>query len=301
MAPILGVEIADAVLAQAVSTGFDGLPEALAEAGVGYVVLGADRARGPAPESLSPTLVGTIFARRTTGLGIVTAGSPQRDHPYNLARRIGALDHLAHGRAGWLAVRRDTALPGPPEHTTWTGTPGPLGAVELADAVRAARALWRTWPIESLTRPDDPAATVRYADHRGIFPTTGPLNVPTTPQGEPVVFWPYESGDTPAQFGTADVVLATPSSLPADLGTAAQLHLRLDGIGEIRSRLEEFADSSPIDGVLVRLDAAALRTFRDDLTASGLRRPPRTGTLREHLGIARRAEPDLGRHRPVFA
>lgn len=187
----VGIEVPDADLAVRLGTGLDDLPRLLDASGAAYAVLGADRAARTGEPSASPTVVGTFLARRTTGVGIVVAASPQRDHPYNAARRVASLDHVSGGRAGLLALRRDRSLElGIGGRSTWA--PGELTAAHLADALTATRKLWRTWPLESLDSDPEVALAARlpFADHTGVFATKGPLNVPTTPQGEPVVFWP---------------------------------------------------------------------------------------------------------------
>ncbi|MFD9548599.1 LLM class flavin-dependent oxidoreductase [Nocardia salmonicida] len=312
MALVVGVEISDSELARTVGTGFEYVPGLLDAAGIGYIVLGADRATGTA-ESLSPAIAGTLFARHSHRLGIVAAASPQRDHPYNIARRLAALDHIAHGRAGWLALREDRATTlGQAGRGSWNGQ-RPLGAAQLADAVTAARALWRTWPIETLT--GTAGSPLRYADHTGEYPTTGPLNVPTTPQGEPVIWWRYERDDDPALVAVADVVTAAPDDIDAarvGLPESVHLHVRLDigpALTDIgRTTLTELAARPDVHGVLIRLDVSAVADFVErtlpalaDAGLLRLREDRGTSTLREYLGIARRAEPDLSRHRPVFA
>lgn len=313
---VLGLEIPDELLARTAGTGFAGLPELLDAAGAGYVLLGADRTRSTGA-SLNPVLAGTIFARRTVGLGIVAAAAPQRDHPFNIARRIASLDHISGGRAGWLAARTDraTAL-GASARGVWASGDGPAGAGLLADAVTAARALWRTWPIESLTRETaaaqrPPDVEVRYADHTGVFPTTGPLNVPTTPQGEPVVWWDHETSDGD-HLGAADIAVVAPGGLAVPVPPTVTRHVRLRDDAHLRARIEELAHAEPgVTGVLVRIDPVELphflRRVLPGLAESGLvrLRPPldaraTTPTLRDHLGIARRPEPDPLGFRPVY-
>ncbi|MBB5916104.1 alkanesulfonate monooxygenase SsuD/methylene tetrahydromethanopterin reductase-like flavin-dependent oxidoreductase (luciferase family) [Nocardia transvalensis] len=313
MTVVLGVEVPDDQLARSVGTDFERAPELLDQAGVGYVVLGADRASpGRPPGALDPTLAGVFFARRTHGLGLIVAAAPQRDHPFNIARRTASLDHIARGRGGWLASRTDHALAlGSPPHGSWAPPDAPTGAALLADAVTAARALWRTWPAASLAedltgRP--PEAEVRYADHTGVYATTGPLNVPTTPQGEPVVAWDYRPGDA-GRAAVADIAFVTTRDHPAaasELPDTVAIHVRLDGRDpELVSRISELA-SWETAGVLIRLDLAAIPRFVEHtvpaLSGAGtvrLRGP--APALRDHLGVARRADPDPRRLRPVFA
>ncbi|UGT62824.1 hypothetical protein [Nocardia asteroides] len=160
MALVVGVEIPDADLATTVGSGFDRLPERLDAAGVGYVLLGADRATGTGP-ALGPVLTGTVFVRRATGLGLVAAASPQRDHPYNLARRIASLDHIARGRAGWPALRADAAIAlGAPDRGSWAPARAPRGAEALTDAVTDhVGGGWETHPLRRRAFAPAPAAS----------------------------------------------------------------------------------------------------------------------------------------------
>ncbi|GGK90765.1 LLM class flavin-dependent oxidoreductase [Nocardia jinanensis] len=314
---VLGLQIPDDQLAREARNGFGDLPERLDAAGIGYLVLGADRGTATGT-SLNPALLGTFFARRTTGLGIVVAAAPQRDHPFNIARRVAALDHISRGRAGWLALRTDHHLTlGAPRRGTWAAPGSPVGAELLADAVTAARALWRTWPLETLTRESaaaerTPDVEVRYADHTGAFPTTGPLNVPTTPQGEPIVGWVYELGDRD-HIGVTDIAFVTPRDLTVAVSAdpAVTTHVRLPGEGaRLRSRIEELADQAwDVTGVVIRIGLAELPGFLDRalpaLSDAGLVRlrdpaADTAPTLRDHLGIPRRPEPDPLRWRPVY-
>ncbi|MFE3279942.1 LLM class flavin-dependent oxidoreductase [Nocardia sp. NPDC059239] len=310
---VLGVEIPDDQLARAVDTGFGRVPELLDNAGIGYVVFGSDRATR-AVASVSPLLVATAFARRTHGLGLVAAASPQRDHPYNIARRTASLDHISGGRAGWLALPSDHTLAlGAPEHGIWAASDAPTAAPLLADAVGAVRALWRTWPAESLDldapTPRPPRAEVRYADYTGVFATTGPLNIPTTPQGEPVVFWDYQIGDS-QNADTADIAflpIADLATAAAELPAAVTAHVRVDGHdSDLLNLVKELAATSRTAGVLIRLDVVDLPDFAEDILpelvgADLVRTRTTRQTLREYLDIRRRAEPDPLRLRPVFA
>ncbi|MYU11097.1 LLM class flavin-dependent oxidoreductase [Streptomyces sp. SID8361] len=304
--PRIGVELPAAAVNGLLSQDSD-LAGLLDASGAGYAVLGADRAQG-AP-SLNPTVAAALLARRTTCIGLVVAASPQRDHPYNVARRVASVDHISHGRVGLLGLFRDSSVDlGIGDGSTWTDRT--IGAEELADALLAARALWRTWPFASLD-PDPgiaEAARLPYADHVGIFSTKGPLNVPTTPQGEPLVFWSAPSGQLADQLSAAsiadvvftdagDVTMALAGAV-ADLAAAGrplQLHARARTLAEA----EALIDAPGIAGVLVRPSAEELRDVLTDLPspAAGT---SRNGTLRDRLGVPARVEPDLSDNEIAF-
>jgi alkanesulfonate monooxygenase SsuD/methylene tetrahydromethanopterin reductase-like flavin-dependent oxidoreductase (luciferase family) len=325
----VGIEVPSANLAALLGSGLDELAGLLEVSAAAYVVIGADRAEETAPVSASPTVVGTLLARRTSGVGIVVAASPQRDHPYNVARRAASLDHISGGRAGLLALRRDHCLElGIGEYSAWAQ--GDLTTVQLADALTATRKLWRTWPVESLDA--DPAvaqsARIPYAEHVGVFSTKGPLNVPTTPQGEPVVFWGASPAGTATEaeietaVAVADVVLIDydglarldPARITSILAASAaadrpaQLHVRvLTATADAAATVAALAAAAYVDGVVLRSSPAALpslaREVLPQLTASATvaRRPAGARqTLRGLLSIPRRSEPNLSGHLLAF-
>lgn len=148
-------------------------------------------ARGPA-QSLEPTVLLTALAGVTQHVGLIGTASTTFNDPYNLARRFASVDHLSSGRVAWNAV------------TTYD--PSAAANFSLADALdkqeRYARAeefvdvvskLWDSWEDDALVADQ---ASGRYADptrvhaiaHEGhYFQVRGPLNVPRSPQGRPVM------------------------------------------------------------------------------------------------------------------
>lgn len=322
----IGIEIPGADLAGALMAGPGGFAGLLDASGAAYVVVGADRADEAPHTSLSPTVAVASLARHTKAVGLVVAVSPQRDHPYNFARRVASLDHFSGGRTGVLALRRDRALAlGIGDRSSWADAS--IGAAELADAVVAARKLWRTWPADTLD-PDparSAAAEVRFAAHEGIFPTRGPLNSPTTPQGEPVVFWRW-SGTSAldaelAGVRSADVVLVDADELDTFLrvargvlniaakeGEPLQIHVRARPAAALDSAVAGWREDPRIAGLTLVPDAGALADVAGRIVprlgvaaSSDAGRPQRGTTLRERLGIRRRNEPDLHAHAPAFA
>ncbi|MFV9454083.1 LLM class flavin-dependent oxidoreductase [Rhodococcus sp. NM-2] len=165
------------------------------ESGIDFVVLGGDRldAGQPSHATIDATVAATVLARHTTSVGLVVAGAPVRDHPFNLARRLGSLDHGSHGRVGWLI--------------------GSAPVDAAVDAVSVVRKLWESWPADSIV--DDAergifaeSERIVYIDHAGTFSVSGPLNVPEPPQRKPPVFWrPANEAELVAARRTADAVI----------------------------------------------------------------------------------------------
>jgi alkanesulfonate monooxygenase SsuD/methylene tetrahydromethanopterin reductase-like flavin-dependent oxidoreductase (luciferase family) len=245
--------------------------EKLDRSATGFVVLGAKTL------GYEPSTIAGFLARRTTGLGLVVEAAVQRDHPYNIARRTASLDHLSKGRIGWWAQAEDSSTElGLGERSSWTSAP-PQDRIE--DAVTAVRVLWRTWPADSVIGDVESnvfarSENIRRADHHGIFTTAGPLTVPTTPQGEPVVFGP---GSSDLRIGTTGFAIV--------------------GVDDI-----DDAIASGATGLVVDIDDVDRWTrLLPDLVARGVVKA-RTGetTLRRYLNVEKPASPDLSTRRPAF-
>ncbi|MDV3124995.1 LLM class flavin-dependent oxidoreductase [Mycobacterium sp. 21AC1] len=143
-------------------------------------------------QSLDPTVVLATVAAATTHIGLIGTASTTFSTPYELARRFASLDHLSHGRVAWNIVTTMHAqaagnfgvehLPGHDERYAQ--------ADEFVDVVTK---LWDSWPVEGL-QPDARSGVfsgveaIPAIDHAGAhYRVAGPLNVPRTPQGRPVL------------------------------------------------------------------------------------------------------------------
>jgi len=141
---------------------------------------------------LDPTLVLALLAGATRHIGLGATRSTTYHHPYNVARTFATLDHLSRGRVGWNVVTsvnegeaRNHGLDAHLEHDA---------RYDAADEfMRATFRLWDSWEHDALVL--DRASGI-YADptkiHRADFAgeayrTRGPLNVPRSPQGRPVI------------------------------------------------------------------------------------------------------------------
>jgi hypothetical protein len=194
--------------------------------GLPFAVAGIDRIDPAIPRSpdgvpgqtVESTVAAATLAARTPGLCWLAAAAVHRDHPYNLARRIASADHLSGGRSGLVLGLRDRFAPaGRDGREVWGGaslTAGvPAGPATTRDAAAAIRALWRSWPAESIVADREAriyarADQIRHIDHRGVFDIDGPLTVPATPQGSPVLAWRAGStGEAAAARGVADILI----------------------------------------------------------------------------------------------
>ncbi len=196
---------------------------------VAFSVLGIDRIDGsaPSPVTLSSSAVGSTLAGATRHGRFLIAASPQRDHPYNIARRVASLGHLSHGRSGLLIGVRDAYAPvGPKEAPAWGGAGlgggAPLNVQTAYDAARAVRALEQSWPHSSIIGDRETGILVEsnrivHVDLDGSFTIAGPLNAPEPATGASVIGWyATTAADVPpVHDGTAvDLVVGAGASVP---------------------------------------------------------------------------------------
>jgi FMN-dependent oxidoreductase (nitrilotriacetate monooxygenase family) len=162
-------------------------------------VLWSDPGRRPSGK-LEPTLLLAALVATTSRIGLIATASTSYNEPYNLARRFASLDHLSGGRAGWNIVTtagavaaRNFGLDDQPLHRT---------RYERADEfLEVSTKLWDSWADDAIIA--DKAAgiharadRVRGIQHRGpFFRVDGPLNLPRSPQGHPLLVQAGSSED----------------------------------------------------------------------------------------------------------
>ena len=177
--------------------------------------------RAARSDRLDPLTLLPALAAVTQRIGLVATATTSYNEPYHIARKFATLDHLSGGRAGWNLVTSDNAA----EAENFNRSS------HFAHAERYARAhefhqvvtgLWDSWGDNSFVRDQangvyyDPA-TVHTLNHQGrFFSVKGPLNVPRSPQGWPVVVQAGASEDGRVLAAqTADVVFTAHPDLKA--------------------------------------------------------------------------------------
>ena len=178
----------------------------------------------------------------TSHIGLVATATTTYNEPFHIARKFASLDHISGGRAGWNLV-------------TSTNTAEALNfsrerhvehdarydrATEFAAIVRG---LWDSWDDDAFLRDKasgryfDPAR-VHPLDHKGAhFSVRGPLNVPRSPQGRPVM----------VQAGASDVGQELAAEVAEVLfATSQTLENGQRVCREVKARLAKF-DRAPDD------------------------------------------------------
>ena len=150
--------------------------------------------------TLDPLALLAALAMTTDRIGLIATASSTYKEPYDLARAFASVDTISGGRAGWNIVT--TATRGAAQNfgrdEIVTHGERYSRADEFLDVVTK---LWDSW--EDDARLGDKkagifadATKIRPIDHQGEhFKVKGPLNVPRTPQGYPVL---VQAGSSPS-------------------------------------------------------------------------------------------------------
>jgi len=149
---------------------------------------------------LEPLTLLSALSTVTSHIGLICTGSASYTEPYNLARMFASLDHLSGGRAGWNVVTsgmdeeasnygRDESI----EHST--------RYQRAAEFLDVAKGLWDSWEddalvIDKVSGVFADKRRVHHLNHEGpFFKVRGPLNVPRSPQGHPIIVQAGSSDD----------------------------------------------------------------------------------------------------------
>jgi len=192
--------------------------------------------RQSAPARLEAMSVITALAAVTSNIGLIATATTTYNEPYNIARRFATIDQISGGRGGWNLVTsqhvREAMNYGLEDHMEHDERYA--RAEEFFDVCAG---LWDGWEYGAIV---EDKANARYSDmskfhmldHAGrYFKVKGPLNVPRSPQGRPIIAQAGASGpgrDLAARI--ADMVFLASSDM-ADCKAFAD---------DVRARAEKF-------------------------------------------------------------
>lgn len=191
---------------------------------------------GPGAPSLDPVALSAVLLNQTSRLGLVPTATTGEWHPYLLARNLATLDHISNGRMGWNIV---TGGKEGPAKNFGAAVPPHDKRYDIADEyVDITCKLWDSWEVDAVVRDRDSGFYADYTkvhtiDYQGEFYSSrGPLCLPRTPQGRPVL---AQAGASPRgrEFAArwADIVVGTATSVPAMKEYRQDLHRRMAGYG----------------------------------------------------------------------
>ncbi|WP_406143294.1 LLM class flavin-dependent oxidoreductase [Streptomyces sp. NBC_01012] len=204
----------------------------------------------------------------TGRIGLAPTLQVATTEPFHLATQLASLDHVSHGRAGWVV---GTAA-GEDDLATIGGAAPSTAALarETADVIDTARALWDSWEDDAVIKD---VASGRFLDSRRVhhidfegasFTVKGPLITPRPPQGQIVVL----ASDGLDIDARADVVLVGRPGLAEVAARAATA--REAGAPLVLAEVDVVLDAEvPATDRLAELDAAAFQPESGRLRHTG--------------------------------
>ncbi|MFE5400588.1 LLM class flavin-dependent oxidoreductase [Streptomyces sp. NPDC056580] len=221
--------------------------------------------------ALEPLTLLTALATATEHIGLIATASTSYNSPYNLARRFASLDIVSGGRAGWNIVTtagreaaRNFGLDAEPAHAE--------RYARAAEFLDVSLKLWDSWEDDAIVA--DKAAGVWGDDskihpprHRGrYFGVEGPLNVPRSPQGYPLLVQAGSSADGKAFAARyAEAVFTAQQTLADAQAFYADLKSRTAGAGRDPEHIKVLPGIVPVLGATEAEARAAERVLEDHI------------------------------------
>jgi FMN-dependent oxidoreductase (nitrilotriacetate monooxygenase family) len=147
-----------------------------------------------------PMTLLTALAMVTSRVGLVATQTTTYNEPYNVARQFASLDQISYGRAGWNIVTSSSELEA--HNFGYDAHPASANRYNIAhEFVDVVRGLWDGWDENALVI-DKASGTffdpdkLHVLNHNGRhFKVRGPLTIPRSPQGQPVLVQAGSSDD----------------------------------------------------------------------------------------------------------
>jgi len=207
-----------------------------------------------AGDVFDPLVLLSGLATVTERIGLISTVSTSYNEPYLLARKFASLDHLSEGRSGWNLVTSATDLEalnfGREQH--FEHGDRYQRAEEFIDVVTG---LWDSYEDDAFVRdkasgvffqPDKLHVLGHHGEH---YRVRGPLNIPRTPQGYPVLIQAGSSEPGKALAArTADVVFTAQQTLANAQAFYADVKGRLAAYGRRPDQLKVMPGISPVIG-----------------------------------------------------
>jgi FMN-dependent oxidoreductase (nitrilotriacetate monooxygenase family) len=275
-------------------------PQAQADAGINFdhykeIALMAERAkmdmvfiadnlsvREAHPEALSrsaqyianmePMTLISALAAVTNRIGLVATASTSFNEPFHVARKFASLDHISGGRAGWNLVTSGTVSDAynfsRDEHYAHD-----VRYDRAQEFAKVVTRLWDSWEDDAFIRDKDTGifldpTKMHTLNHKGEwFAVRGPLNVPRTPQGWPVIVQAGGSDDmieVAAEF--AEVIFCAPLNLEQAQKFYKKIKDRLAEHSRVPESMKIMPGLSPIVGRTLE-EAKEKQAYLDGLTS----------------------------------
>jgi alkanesulfonate monooxygenase len=166
------------------------------------------------------TLLGALSAV-TSHIGLIATATTTYLDPFHVARMFATLDQLSQGRVGWNVVTSSSASEAF-NFSREAHVPHSDRYRRAAEFIRVAQGLWDTWEDDAFVFDKKGGlffepSKMHMLNHKGEhFSVRGPLMVPRSPQGQPVI---VQAGQSEAgrhlAARTAEVLFTVAQNLDA--------------------------------------------------------------------------------------
>ncbi|TDD55902.1 LLM class flavin-dependent oxidoreductase [Kribbella antibiotica] len=235
--------------------------------------------------SLEPTVLLTAIAAVTSRIGLIATASTTYNDPFNLARRFASVDHVSGGRAGWNVVT--TAGPDAAKNFNLADQPAHAERYDrAAEFLEVAYKLWDSWQDDAAIADKEAGVwavndRVVPIDHVGRhFQVRGPLNLPRSPQGHPLIVQAGSSEDGKGLAARyAEAVFTAQQTLEDAQAFYRDLKARTAALGRDPGTIKILPGIVPVIGSTVA-EASRLERQLDELIQPEYARAQLAKTLR---------------------
>ncbi|KAB1639278.1 NtaA/DmoA family FMN-dependent monooxygenase [Pseudoclavibacter terrae] len=219
---------------------------------------------GKGAVTLDPITVLSVVAGATSRIGLGATVSTSFLPPYAIARTLASLDHLSEGRVAWNIVTSTTDAEA--RNMGLERIPPKTQRYDRADrVVSQVLELMRTWAPGALVQDErtglfaDPSRVARTPAPRERAAPPGPLSLPRSPQGHPVLM---QAGASPRgmEFAAkwAELVFVAADGIEGNRAIRAELRERARSAGRDPDELRVCAAIQPVAGSTM-IDATRTR------------------------------------------
>ncbi|MDZ4094150.1 MAG: LLM class flavin-dependent oxidoreductase [Paracoccaceae bacterium] len=216
-----------------------------------------------------PVTLFAALAPLTKNLGFIATASTTYEEPYNIARKFASLDLISDGRAGWNVVTTATEAAAH-NFNLDQQHPHAFRYARAAEHVGVVKALWDSFEDDAFARDRETGQffdpeKLHPTEHRGThFKVKGPLNVPRSAQGHPVIVQAGQSEDGRGlAAATAEVIFTAHQRLDTAQEFYRDIKSRARGLGRNPDHILVMPGVAPFVG---RTEAEAREKY-DRLTS----------------------------------
>jgi alkanesulfonate monooxygenase len=139
-----------------------------------------------------PLTLLSALAMKTERIGLTGTVSTTYNEPFHIARKLASLDWISKGRAGWNCVT--SVQPAETRNFGKAGVdPREVRYERARENAQVVTGLWDSWDDDAFVRDTEQGLyfvpeRMHKLNHKGkYYSVEGPLNVPRSPQGWPVI------------------------------------------------------------------------------------------------------------------